>query len=107
MVNSKNKKIMSKFILSIALIGVALVVTGNVALAADPSLSGVQGWFTTEVQIAIGIVALVASVILGIKQKIGAVIGVVLFSAFVFFMANDPTKIFNAIGGLFSKIFGG
>ena len=80
---------------------------GRVALAAEPSLGGLQGWFSSEVQIAIGIVALVACVVLGIKQKIGAIVGVVLFSAFVFFMANDPAKIFNAIGGLFSKIFGG
>lgn len=79
----------------------------NLVLGALPSLSGLSSYFTTEVQIGIGLVALVLCIILAVKQQIGPLIGVVVVAAFIFFMANDPATIFNAIGEIFKKILGG
>lgn len=79
----------------------------NLVLGALPSLSGLSSYFTTEVQIGIGLVALVLCIILAVKQQIGPLIGVVVVAAFIFFMANDPNTIFNAIGEIFKKILGG
>lgn len=79
----------------------------NLLLGALPSLSGLNSYFSTEVQIAIGIVALIICIFLGVKQQFGPMVGVILFAAFVFFMANDPSLIFNSIGELFKKVFGG
>ncbi|WP_086349835.1 TcpD family membrane protein [Candidatus Enterococcus clewellii] len=76
-------------------------------LGALPSLSGLSNYFTTEVQIGIGLVTLVLCIILAAKQQIGPLIGVIVVAAFIFFMANDPAAIFNGIGELFKKIFGG
>lgn len=106
MVSNQRKKLWLKIGLSLGLVGIAFLLSGNLALAADPTLVNVKTWFTTEVQIAIGIVAVVVIIGLGVKQQIGKAVGVFLFSAFIFFMANDPAKIFKAVGGLFGKIFG-
>lgn len=84
-----------------------MVRMNNLVLGALPSLKGLSSWATTEVQIAIGLVALVLCIFFAVKQKVGAAIGVVLIAAFIFFMANDPTTIFNAIGEVFKKIIGG
>ena len=101
----KNKRAI-KLGLSSFLFFVALTL-GQISYAADPTLKNVNNYFTGEVQIAIGIVALILCIVFFVKQKIGAVIGVVLASAFIFFMANDPQTIFNSIGGVFKKVFGG
>ena len=76
-------------------------------LGALPSLKNLNTWFTTEVQLGIGFVALIICIVLGIKQKWGIMVGVVFFFAFLFFMANDPSTIFDGIGEIFKKIFGG
>lgn len=79
----------------------------NLVLGALPSLSGLSGYMTTEVQLAIGFVALIACIFLAVKQQIGPMIGVIVVAAFIFFMANDPRVIFDGIGELFKKVFGG
>lgn len=79
----------------------------NLVLGSLPSLSGLSSYFTTEVQIGIGLVALVLCIILAAKQQIGPMVAVILVAAFIFFMANDPDTIFNSIGELFKKVFGG
>lgn len=76
-------------------------------LGALPSLAGLSNYFTTEVQIGVGLVTLVLCIILAAKQQIGPLVGVIVVAAFIFFMANDPAAIFNGIGELFRKIFGG
>ncbi|MBP1046331.1 hypothetical protein I6N96_08540 [Enterococcus sp. BWM-S5] len=76
-------------------------------LGALPSLAGLSSYFTTEVQIGVGLVTLVLCIILAAKQQIGPLVGVVVVAAFIFFMANDPAAIFNGVGELFRKIFGG
>ncbi|MBL1226502.1 TcpD family membrane protein [Enterococcus sp. BWR-S5] len=79
----------------------------NLVLGALPSLSGLSSYVSGEVQIALGIVVLVICVILAVKQQIGPMIGVIIVAAFIFFMANDPNVIFNAIGEAIKKVFGG
>ncbi|MHC5217952.1 TcpD family membrane protein [Enterococcus sp. LJL128] len=79
----------------------------NLVLGALPSLTNLDGYLTTEVQIGVGIVALILCIILWAKQQVGPLIGVILMASFIFFMANDPERIFNSVGELFSKIFGG
>lgn len=76
-------------------------------LGALPSLAGLSSYFTTEVQIGVGLVTLVLCIILAAKQQIGPLVGVVVVAVFIFFMANDPAAIFNGVGELFRKIFGG
>lgn len=83
------------------------MVTLNNLVLGLPSLGGLNSWATTEVQIAIGLVALVICIVLAVKQKIGPMIGVIFVAAFIFFMANDPKTVFNAIGEIFKKIIGG
>lgn len=85
----------------------AVMKMNNLVLGALPSLSGLKTYFTTEVQIGIGIVVLILCIFLWVKQQIGAMVGVVIMAAFLFFMANDPAVIFNGIGEVFKTIFGG
>lgn len=78
----------------------------NLVVGATPSLSGGTTWFTGEVQIAVGLIALAIFVFFLVKQKIGPAVGVLLAAAFVFFMAGDPSKVMTSLGEIFKLIFG-
>lgn len=84
-----------------------LFVQKVVYTAADPTLTSLNTWASTEVQVAIGLIALVICLYFIYKQEPSKVFGTVVIAAFVWFLANDPEKIFQSIGTLFSKIFGG
>lgn len=84
-----------------------LFVQKVVYMAADPTLKEVNTWASSEVQIAIGIVVFCICVFFLYKQEFGKMFGTVVFAAFIWVLANDPAKIFESIGSLFSKIFGG
>lgn len=76
-------------------------------LAAKPTLSGTQTWFTGEMKTALGIIVLALCCYFIFKQKIGMMVSTVVVGAFIWFLASDPAVIFDSIGHLFKPIFGG